>query len=125
MRGASKKKGILLYVDTYKIPGKEPGEVNSGLKGMYFPDESLEDWNRDEQARDGNIIRGMEPMPISLPFEYKDKLVSVPGMYYFTEEYKRIKTKNEYGEKLHQGITITDIEFVGDIMLEVVQPDKK
>jgi hypothetical protein len=120
-----KQRGILLKADPpYSITDDETGEVKvSGMKCVYFPDETLEHYQSEVR---GQIHLGIKPYSITLPISCFEKLVSVPGMYDFKMEYTDVKQTKEFnGEKTNttvQGVVPVDIEFVGNIKLSVDKP---
>ena len=123
MRGL-KQRGILLSVDTYRMENKETGEVTDGMKCWYIPDETLEDLEREARG-ELNVAKGIHPYQVTFPFEYKNKLGSVPGIYDFKMEYRDVKQKSEFNgqitSKTVQGVIPVDFEFAGNIKINIVK----
>jgi hypothetical protein len=111
---------LILSADTYRMQNNETGEYNDGLNIWYIPENDLT--NIDNEARNNNISKGVKPAQASFPIETSKKLFDVPGVYEFTVRMETVSKKNDFGSKMLQTIRPIDIDYVGNVKLEIAKP---
>ena len=115
MSGKMKQTCLILSASTYAIPDEKTGEIkNSGLTIFYLPTDNLSPTEDPTAQKRGQMSKGMQPAKISFPKEMQQKVNSVPGMYELTLQMvvRQLKTQ----------IQPVDIDFIGDVDLQLAKP---
>ena len=122
-RGGMKQDVIILAFETYRMEDKEvQGEFTNSAKIWYLPDIDLS--NLDNEAREGNISKGVKPVSESLPYSQLENIVSVPGVYELTSRMQEVTTENQFGKKKHNAIKPVCVKYIGEARLEIIDSNK-
>ena len=105
-----KNRGILLYVNPYRIVNEKSGEVSEGVSLRYIPAEDL----KPVESEEGRQDRGYKLIQDNIPISKYPKIKGVPGMYDFTLKMKAIENSDK---KTIGQLKLIDIDYIGDVVI--------